>query len=376
MRKIAYFISFDWGWIKQRPHFIAEMLSNDYQVDVFYRKANRVQKKDLPNEKPHGMSNLDIKGFRYIPFSAIPVFKNFNLEYINRLNIRRQLPSLKNYDYVWITEPTQIDYVKPLIGDKTKIIYDCMDDVAEFPHIKSNTLLKERVLNDEKYILQKAFLVVCSADYLKNKVLNRAQVKRDDVIIVNNAIELPKKEDSGNIPSSIKELKDTILSMSKPLLYTGTIDAWFDFDTIKVALNEIPDLNIVLLGPMRTTLPKHDRIHHLGTIDRKFLFQIMPCSYGLIMPFKLNELIKSVNPVKLYEYIYTGKPIIATRYGETEKFSQFVNLYSTPQEFVEYVFGIEKVKNDNEYMQMCRDYVSQNTWNSRYKTIKLKMAEE
>ena len=42
----------------------------------------------------------------------------------------------------------------------------------------------------------------------------------------------------------------------------------------------------------------------------------------MIMPFKLNELVKSVDPVKLYEYINYNKPIISIFYQEIKRYSQ------------------------------------------------------
>lgn len=39
--------------------------------------------------------------------------------------------------------------------------------------------------------------------------------------------------------------------------------------------------------------------------------------------------------MKLYEYIFTGKPVVSVKYGETEKFSKYVNLYVTENDFLQ-----------------------------------------
>ena len=44
-KKILYLMHIPWGWIKQRPHFLAELLSIDFDVDVFYKKPTIVSKK-------------------------------------------------------------------------------------------------------------------------------------------------------------------------------------------------------------------------------------------------------------------------------------------------------------------------------------------
>ena len=46
-KKILYLMNIPWGWVKQRPHFIAEYLSKDFIVDVYYKKPTKVSKKNL-----------------------------------------------------------------------------------------------------------------------------------------------------------------------------------------------------------------------------------------------------------------------------------------------------------------------------------------
>ena len=88
------------------------------------------------------------------------------------------------------------------------------------------------------------------------------------------------------------------------------------------------------------------------------------------MPFKVNELIKSVNPVKLYEYIFTGKPIVAPLYGETVKFGPFVKLYDSTSKFLDIIEGIRENTQMQESLNECRKYVEANTWKERYAQIK------
>ena len=54
---------------------------------------------------------------------------------------------------------------------------------------------------------------------------------------------------------------------------------------------------------------------------------------GLI-PFKLNELTRAVNPIKLREYLAAGLPVISTPLPEVAIYEQMVNLADTPEEFV------------------------------------------
>ena len=86
----------------------------------------------------------------------------------------------------------------------------------------------------------------------------------------------------------------------------------------------------------------------------------------LIMPFNLNELILSVNPVKLYEYVLSGKPCLAPKYGETEPFQDYVYLYYNKEDAINTItailagnLGTKKSKED------CTAFARQNTWEER-----------
>lgn len=368
MKRILYLMHIPWGWIKQRPHFFAEYLSEDCCIDVCYRKSNTVSRKKLLTSKDVEKKNLSIRGFNNIPFDKIPFIKKLKCNWINSLIAYVQLPELKKYDYIWITAPMLYPIIKPFIG-KQRVVYDCMDDMVEFPDVKNNSKLKEKILRAEKELLMMSDVVLVSSQYLKDKIQTRSGVKREKVFVVNNAIELPKVDEK--LSNDIIQKISFVKNLSFPFMYVGMVSEWFDFDLILKILERFPEINIVLLGPCDTKVVEHDRIHYLGTVERKYIFSLMNEAYALIMPFVLNELIYSVNPVKLYEYIYTGKPVVAVKYGETEKFEGFAHLYNTYDEFCSIILRLlentqENTKSRNEIEQ----YMAENTWKARYNQVK------
>lgn len=366
--KILYLMHIPWGWIKQRPHFFAEYLSREYRLDVCYRRSNTVSKKKLLTANV-SLPNMFVKGFNNIPFEKIPVLKYFNCNWINSFIAFFQLPSVKQYDFVWLTSPILYPVIKPLLRKRQKLIYDCMDDMIEFPDAKVNRILRNAILNNEKELLKNADYTFVSSEYLKEKILSRSGLDLDKIYIINNAVELPSTENSIAFPAEIREKIDYVKSLSHTFMYVGMVSEWFDFDLILKTLNRYQNINFVLVGPNDVDIPQHERIHYLGTVERKYIFPLMKEACALIMPFMLNELIRSVNPVKLYEYIYTGKPVISIRYGETEKFKDFVFLYKTADDF----FAIIE-----SYLVKCLTvrkkedidcFINANTWEARYKQI-------
>lgn len=368
-KKILYLMHVPWGWIKQRPHFFAELLSMDFDVDVFYKKSTIVSKKDLLTSIDNKYRNLSVKGFRYFPFEKIPVLKYLHCEWINTFLLIFQLPSFKKYDFIWVTSPLLYSVIRIFCKKDSPIIYDCMDDVLEFPAPKKNKILYNKLLNNEVRLLEISRNVISSAEYLKHKILKRSAVNRE-VVVVNNAIALPDEHLIDD--SKMVRIKKELGNLSFILMYIGTISEWFDFDAILFSLENNPKTHVVLFGPTDITISTHERVHYMGTIERKYIFTIMSFANVLIMPFKVNELIRSVNPVKIYEYIYAAKPVIVSKYEETEKFSKFVYTYITKEDFStlisKLVIGQKACLTDKEEMKA---FALANTWNSRYKLLRM-----
>ena len=208
-------------------------------------------------------------------------------------------------------------------------------------------------------------------DYLKNTILKRANVVRE-VVVVNNAIELPSKTivTRDNMPDEVKKKYDQLSKLSNVFMYIGTISEWFDFEKMVKLLDDIPSLNVVLVGPAyATSIPEHPRIVALGPIDRTYIFAFMEKAKALIMPFMVNELIESVNPVKLYEYIYSGKPSIASYYSETDKFKDFVCLYRDYDELKGFTVGILDGTIQPKPNNFIESFIEMNTWSSRLQQV-------
>lgn len=354
MHNILYLTHVAWGWILQRPQFIAEELSHDNIVDYFYVKSNRFRRANRVLRK----ENLTVKGFRFWPFERIPFIHLKWLDQINKFYFYLSKIDFSYYDIIWITDPRFYFLIKNKIEGK-KLVYDCMDDMLEFPYIKRFPQLLKYVKESEKQLMYDADIVICSAKSLQNKIFTRYGIHRN-IEIVNNAI----TDDIINYSIEGENLPPN------SLVYIGTISEWFDFKSVIYSLERHPNLNVLLYGPIRmSNQPQHERLIYKGSISHNKILSVMSKAKGLIMPFVENELVESVNPVKLYEYIYSGKPVCATRYGESEKFEDYVFLFKGKEEFDSFV---EKVLYGDIHTdcRLMRDFALQNTWHNRAEQIR------
>lgn len=351
--KILYLMHVDWDWIKQRPQFLAEFLvKNNVGVDVFYNKykANNLVKNDRSLFR-------NIAPIPYLRGSRFKVIRYINrLLYILFLVLIQQK---EKYDYIFITHPKFFSKVI-----KCKLIYDCMDDYVEFNKEKKD---REIALITERKVISQSELVIFSAKYLQDVVKARQLTPVKRSIIVNNAIQMPSNDIKREVSN---KNKDEII-----ITYIGTISEWFDFELLEEVKRLYKEKNIIfnLYGPVDLANRKDScNFNFKGAINHDRIFDIMGESDILMMPFVVTDLIKSVNPVKLYEYIYSGKPTICVRYGESEKFDKQVYLYENgnPESFISQIQQIEqngyRGKLDENEINL---FIQNNTWESRGKQI-------
>ncbi|MGE6667866.1 hypothetical protein [Paenibacillus xylanexedens] len=347
MRKICYLMHVDWDWIKQRPHFISEGLSENYQVDIFFVR-------NYLNMKKNSNNTLNAKIASKYMIKKVPLSSRFSLlKVLERLinhKVYKMLES-KEYDIVWTTSPVILDFVDLKKLKKRKLVYDCMDDVIEFYEQQNQ---KVEYLNKEKSLIQCSDLIITSSDNLKDKMVERGA--SGAIHVINNAY------DKELVPARNNEV---IPTAGKRILYIGTISNWFDFNIILKILDKYSDVMLLLAGPTDIKIPKHKSIEYIGVISHDKLFALSQTVDALIMPFQVNKLIESVDPVKVYEYIAFRKPTIVVEYGETLKFSEFVYLYKDYNSLEKIIKKLKDGQLAIPSLKEVEKFLEGNTWEKR-----------
>ncbi len=126
------------------------------------------------------------------------------------------------------------------------------------------------------------------------------------------------------------------------LIYMGLIDARIDGDLIAQVARERPEWQILMLGPVDigqftgfATLADLPNVHFFGSIAYRRLPQFLAHSDICIMPWKVNELTRHINPTKTLEYLSTARPVVSIRLPDLENFfGDCIALADTPAEFI------------------------------------------
>jgi glycosyltransferase involved in cell wall biosynthesis len=311
--RLLFFMHVDWNWIKQRPHFIAEELSRDGRFDV------RVV--HLPSWRRWNLTS-NRSGVRRVPIWLLPARTSRFSRVVNRAIARALLRIVQRR---WrpratlITSPTLYTYLPD--GLRTApLFYDCMDVADAFGDGRGRDLVRAA----ERDVTARATGIFVSSAYLGDLIEGRYPNARAKPVLVRNGWE------GGEIGSC--ETSSRGEGRPRTVAYFGTISSWLDLPILLSCLERFRELEVQLMGPVLTKLPVHQRLHIAAPVPHDELFRAMRDVDGLILPFRMNDLTRGVDPVKLYEYLALGKPAICVYYPELEHFRGLVHFYTNAEE--------------------------------------------
>lgn len=240
------------------------------------------------------------------------------------------------------------------------LVYDCMDNHRGF---STNTA---RMCDEEDALVEMADLVLVSAEFLFRQF---SHVDKKTVLVRNGTEFLHFHEAQ---PTS------ALAQLSHPIIgYYGAISEWFDAELIAAAARQRPEWRFVLIGDtFGANLKPLDglgNVHLLGEKPYAELPSYLQCFDVCCIPFHLTELTRATDPVKFYEYLSAGKPVVATRLPELFPFSDFLYFAAGAAEFIE---KIEQALRENNRDRVDRRLAlaRAHDWDSRVEVIEQKIA--
>jgi glycosyltransferase involved in cell wall biosynthesis len=126
-------------------------------------------------------------------------------------------------------------------------------------------------------------------------------------------------------------------TMERPLIaFWGTVDRRIDVAFIRKLAAELSKGTIVLVGPEAAPDPElyeSARIARLGPLAYEQLPALARQTSVLIMPYADLPVTRAMQPLKLKEYLATGKPAVVRELPATRSWADCLDLASTPEAF-------------------------------------------
>jgi hypothetical protein len=253
------------------------------------------------------------------------------------------------------------------LENKGTIIYDYLDEI----HPSISGFRVTDVIDRHKYLMKNSKLVLATAKKLFSDV---KQHRETGICLLPNAVDYDhfhKKSDPKNIPKEIKSIKET----KGPIIgYFGALATWFDYELIKNMATIHPDWNIVLIGWNydqsldKSGIKELKNVHYLGIKDYSILPEYAIWFDVCILPFLLNDVTHSTSPIKLFEYMALGKPIVSTAIQEVSNYKSIL-IAENPDDFIDKVKHALEIRNDKQYLELVDKEAKQNTWKKRFDNL-------
>ena len=153
--------------------------------------------------------------------------------------------------------------------------------------------------------------------------------------------------------------------------FSGTVGPAVDRKLLNFLAENLPGYSFVIIGPVQgnvDTLKKQPNIYFLGPRNRKELPRYLEHLSAGIIPYIVSRRTETVHPVKTYEYLAAGLPVISTDLPELHHRRGTIVLASSPQDFLHFLK--RSLKEDNREQRTERRRVACNhSWESRMETI-------
>lgn len=299
--------------------------------------------------------------FKLLP-NSLPASRRVN-EWLERTQVSRALHKLgMRQDVLWTQNPGAAHWLAHSGAALT--VYDATDDWSA---MDGPAGWVEVVRRGQEALAYRADVVLACSQALFDK-WSRLNAHTH---LVPNGVDVAHFARVGQAP-----LPADVAHITGPVLgYTGTLhDERVDVELIYRVASERPDWRLVFVGPdylsapSRTRLAALPNVHLLGPRS----YEELPAYMGLfdvcIIPHRVTPFTESLNPIKIYEYLATGLPIVSTPVATVRDLPDVVYLARDAAQFVARAADA-LAERDEDRRAKRRRLAEQNSWQRRVDAV-------
>jgi GT2 family glycosyltransferase len=352
---VICFANIEWSARFQRPQQMMRQFA-EHGYRVFYIVASR----GTPEGQAYGLDEVS-PGIFEVALSR-HADQDFYTQCMSEENIRACLLSLealsKDFRIKTAVSVIHISYWTPLAlrlrtERSWRIQYDCMDDWVDFPNIGAALLRQEEVL------VKKADLVTVTASLLHKKWAAR----NANCSLIRNGVDFSFFTRHCVPNSLLPEIRGPIIG------FYGALAEWVDYQLLANIAWRRRDWNFVLVGDIFVTdLAGLESMPNVHLIGRKpyaemphYLYRFDVC----LIPFRVYNVTDAVDPVKFYEFLSAGKPVVSVPLEEMKVYEEFVYFANSPEEFIEKT-ELALAERALELVTTRVEFARANDWKNRF----------
>ena len=257
-----------------------------------------------------------------------PAFSNRLDRWLNQKLLMRSLRRLVDSQ----SEPPIAITTLPIVADLMELlhvkrwVYFCVDDFSKWPGLDGKTLGKL-----ERIVVEKAERIICVSEHLQERL---QKMGRESHLLTHGVdLEFWQQKSDEDFPE--------LTNLPRPLIvFWGVLDRRMDLNFVGQLARDLQQGTILLVGPENEPDPNLfalPRVRKLGAIPFSHLPALARQSDVLIMPYADLPVTRAMQPLKLKEYLATGKPCIVSDLPANREWADCLDLASSPLQFSEQV---------------------------------------
>lgn len=346
---------------------IGKIVSVDFLPVGFKQAASHYVKNILSEPKNHEMIYGDMTSACWQRSDKLYVYSTIDSLFSNEIvgrELRRveRILNLKNIVF-WSYNPMFINFIGKL--NEKLFVFDTVDNWAEHPNYLK-MIKKKKLLANYKVIAEKADVIFTVSEAMVDFFKELGRTK--DIHWIPNGVDY----DHFNDPEKIKQ-ENKLSDFTKPIIgYLGTIEERVDIDLIVKIAKKHTDKEVALCGPiwpaikdeLESKIKGISNIHTFGRINFNDAPSYLNKFNVAIIPHKLNKFVESMNPMKMYDYLACGKPVVATKGAGIDMFKDHIYIVKSEDEFIS---NIDKalLEDSPEKRKARREAVRKHSWRER-----------
>lgn len=244
-------------------------------------------------------------------------------------------------------------HIKPSLN-----VYHCIDPMVKAFTLKHGMYLQERAARS-------ADMIIATAPSLQKQFERPGYPKAYLVPNAANFELFNRAVHEQTIHSKLQNIPGRVMG------YLGNIERRTDFGLLERVLDILPDWHIVLAGPVeRQYVPgeifDHQRIHFIGPVPHQQAPEAIRRFDVAIIPFKCDEVSRGIYPLKLFEYLAAGKPVVSTNFNPDilKDLREVVHCSENETQFADFVL-LAYATDSGEKREKRIAVAAQNTWEKR-----------
>ena len=299
-----------------------------------------------------------------------PVFLPFQgkrmIDALNNLLLRLQIKAVcsilgMSEPLLWVENLRAADLLE--LFQPLGVIYHVSDLFVEDEYVANQGVLRQR----EKKISEASDILIC----VSQRLYEAKASQRGNVFYIPHGVDFELfRQAANNENNGIKELA----GVPRPIAgYYGTLTVSNDIELLQYCAAHLRDVSFVFAGQVTggdyNELSKQPNVHFIGKLPYEKIPGLCVCFDVCMLQWKMDKWIKFCNPLKFFEYMASGKPIVSVPIDEiADKYSDLVSIAKTKEEYCDAIK--RELQNDTPQRSQRRiEIAREHSWDKHVEEI-------